>query len=80
MNRPIWKMYWPNGCAMTVKRMQKECEVKFMDMETIKRINSNLEILANAQKQAGTCYEANGLKNWQWEIMLRDESERENRK
>ena len=24
MTRPIWKMYWKNGCKMTVRRMMKE--------------------------------------------------------
>lgn len=77
MNRPIWKMYWPNGCKMTVERMRKENEAKKMDMETTKRINSNLENLTKVQEQAGIYREATKLKDWQWETMLENESKGE---
>ena len=28
MTKPVWKMYWKNGCTMTVRRMIKERELQ----------------------------------------------------
>lgn len=77
MNRPEWKMYWKNGCKMTVKRMTEENNAKAMDMEKAKRINSNLAYMARVQKLNGIYRETAELKDWQWEIMLEDESKAE---
>ena len=48
-----------------------------MDMDVIKRINNNMQILADAQKRAGIMYEPKEMKDWQWELMLRNETENE---
>ena len=76
--RPIWKMYWNNGCKKTVERMRKEQTSKPMDLETIKKINSRIGETAKATDN-GTMNEAPELKDWQWEIMLENESKDENR-
>lgn len=52
-------------------------EAKTMDMDVIKRINNNMQILADAQKRAGIMYEPKEMKDWQWELMLRNETENE---
>lgn len=77
MNRPIWKMYWKNGCKMTVERMRKEQMSKPMDQEKIKKINSNIGKMADAMDKAGMLNEAPELKDWQWEIILENESKDE---
>ena len=51
---------------------------KFLDIDTIRRINSNIEILVEAQKRAGTTKCNEFIRDWQWFIMLNDESRNEN--
>ena len=75
--RPIWKMYWPNGCKMTVERMRNEQKSRMLNDETIRKINSEIEQNADAQEQAGLCKETAELKDWQWELMLQNESDNE---
>lgn len=58
-------------------KLAERRQVKMMDMDVIKRINSNMQILADAQKQAGIMYEPKEMKDWQWELMLRNETENE---
>jgi len=77
--RPIWRMYWNNGCKKTVERMRKEQKPKPMDMETVKTINSRIGEKAEAMDKAGLLKEKHELKDWQWEIMLENESKDENR-
>lgn len=50
---------------------------KFLDVDKIRRINHNIEILVEAQKRAGFT-KGNELRDWQWFIMLNDESKNEN--
>lgn len=79
MNKPIWKMYWNNGCKKTVERMRKKNNAKRMDPETIKAINSRIGEMAEKLDKAGLLKEETELKDWQWEIMLENESKDEDR-
>ena len=76
--RPIWKMHWKNGCKMTVERMRKEQNAKRLDPETIRKINTGIGEMAEKMDKAGLLKEDNGLKDWQWEIVLENESKDEN--
>lgn len=58
-------------------KLAERRQTKMMDMAVIKRINNNMQILAEVQKQAGITYEAKEMKDWQWELMLRNETENE---
>jgi Mn-dependent DtxR family transcriptional regulator len=66
---------------MTIKEFFKEMgipektetkEVKMMDPETTDRIISRI-----CKNPDGTVYEEAKLKDWQWEIMLKNETEGE---
>lgn len=58
-------------------KLAERRQVKMMGMNVIKIINNNMQILADAQKQAGIMHEAKEMKDWQWELMLRNETENE---
>lgn len=58
-------------------KLAEKRQTKMMNMDVIRRINSNMQILADAQKQAGIMYETKEMKDWQWELMLRNETENE---
>lgn len=59
-----------------IPERKEEKEVKMLDPEVIKRINSGIESRL-CENPDGTVYQEVELKDWQWEIMLRNESEGE---
>ena len=58
--------------------LTEEAKKRYMKEETVAKINSNIEVLANALKANEQLYEPRELKDWQWEIMLKNETESEN--
>ena len=59
--------------------LTKEAKDRYMAKETVAMINSNVEKLANEYEVNGLLHEQKELKDWQWEIMLENESRNENR-
>ena len=73
--RKLKKMKWGVRKYQTNDgRLTEEGKARYLTEEQISRINSGVERLA---KENGTLRETGELKDWQWEIMLRNESEGE---
>ena len=57
--------------------LTEEAKKRYMKKETVAKINSNIEELANALEANEQLHEPRELKDWQWEIMLKNETESE---
>lgn len=77
MHRPKWGVRrYQNDRDGT---LTEEAKNRYMTKETVAAINSNVEKTANDYETNGLSHEQKELKDWQWEIMLENESKEENR-
>ena len=71
-------MYWKNGCKKTVERMKEENKAKALDPEIVKKINDRVgEMAEEDSRELLRFKEGLELKDWQWEIVLENESKNE---
>ena len=71
-------MFWKNGCKMTVEKLKEENNAKALDPEVVKDINKRVGKIA--EEDSGEILrfrESLELKDWQWQIMLENESKNE---
>ena len=57
--------------------LTEEAKNRYMAKETVAMINSNVEKQANEYEANGLLHEQKELKDWQWEIILENESKDE---